>query len=285
MHGHFIHQPPQLLHSSLLLLSSLLSWPFHAWALDMVGTFKPPSSRNHVFILVATYYFWNWVEAISLGEVGAKQIADFITTHIIYRYGLPYKSILDNTLHIKNQIMIRLAEKYKFKHRFLSSYNPPWNGQVESFNKVLCKILKKMVSSRLFNFRSETGLNRGPARTGLILIGLIFGPCFWCFWVFVPVLGWTQKNGLYFFLFWIGRQWHGRAIWHGPTVPHFCQAQRFLFICFTFSLILPGLSLDSLSLSTIDSRLSLPLPLTASPVAPQRLRKLKEHDLPVPRKL
>jgi len=42
--------------------------------------------------------------------------------------------------------MIRLVEKYKFKHSISSSYNPLSNGQVEVFNKVLCKILKKMVS-------------------------------------------------------------------------------------------------------------------------------------------
>jgi len=43
-------------------------------------------------------------------------------------------------------VIIRLAEKYKLKHNFLSSYNPSSNGQVEAFNKVLYKILKKMVS-------------------------------------------------------------------------------------------------------------------------------------------
>ena len=42
--------------------------------------------------------------------------------------------------------MIKLAEKYKFRHSFSSSYNPSSNGQAEAFNKVLCKILKKMVS-------------------------------------------------------------------------------------------------------------------------------------------
>jgi len=42
--------------------------------------------------------------------------------------------------------MIRLAKKYKFRHNFSSSYNPSSNGKAEAFNKVLCKILKKMVS-------------------------------------------------------------------------------------------------------------------------------------------
>jgi len=66
IHGDFIHQPPQLPHPSIL------SWPFHAWGLDVIGPFQPSSSRGHVFILAATHYFSKWAEAIPLREVGAK---------------------------------------------------------------------------------------------------------------------------------------------------------------------------------------------------------------------
>jgi len=116
-HGDFIHQPPQLLHSSIL------SWPFHAWGLVVIGSFKPSYSRGHVFILTATYYFSKWAKAIPLREVGAKQVANFIRTYLIYRYGVPYKIISDNALYFKNQMMIRIVEKYKFRHSFSSSYN------------------------------------------------------------------------------------------------------------------------------------------------------------------
>ena len=66
IHGDFIHQPPQLLHPSIL------SWPFHAWGLDVIGLLKPASARGHMFILAATYYFSKWAKAISLREVGGK---------------------------------------------------------------------------------------------------------------------------------------------------------------------------------------------------------------------
>ena len=42
--------------------------------------------------------------------------------------------------------MVKLAQKFGFKHSFSSSYNPASNGQAEAFNKVLTKILKKTVS-------------------------------------------------------------------------------------------------------------------------------------------
>jgi len=89
-----------------------------------------------VFILGTTGYFSKSAEAIPLREVGAKQVADFIRTYPIYRYEVLYKIISDNALYFKNQVMIRLAEKDKFKHSFSSSYNPSSNAQAEAFTKV-----------------------------------------------------------------------------------------------------------------------------------------------------
>jgi len=111
-----------------------LSWSFPTWGLDVIGPFKLSSSRDHVFILVATDYFSRCAKAIPLREVGAKQVVDFIRTYLIYRYGVPYKIISDNALYFENQVMIRLVEKCKFKHSFSSSYNLSSNGQVEAFN-------------------------------------------------------------------------------------------------------------------------------------------------------
>jgi len=82
----------------------------------------------------------------SFKKSGAKQVIDFIVTHLIYKYGVSYKIISGDASTLKSQVMIRLVEKYKFRHNFSSSYNPSSNGQVEAFNKLLYKILKKMVS-------------------------------------------------------------------------------------------------------------------------------------------
>jgi len=106
----------------------------------------PCSSYSYILILTSTNYFSKWVEAILLREVGAKQVADFMKTHLIHIYRVPYKIISGNVLYFKNQVIIRLANEYKFRHSFLSNYNPSSISQAEAFNKVFCKILKKMVS-------------------------------------------------------------------------------------------------------------------------------------------
>jgi hypothetical protein len=34
-------------------------WLFRGWEIDLIGHIYPPSSKNHKYILVATYYFKN----------------------------------------------------------------------------------------------------------------------------------------------------------------------------------------------------------------------------------
>ncbi|KAL0305362.1 UNVERIFIED_CONTAM: hypothetical protein Sangu_3035800 [Sesamum angustifolium] len=80
--ANLIHQPPMLLHHTVA------SWPFDAWGLVVVGPLTK-SSGGHLYILAATDYFSKWVEAVPLKEVNKENVADFIHTHIIYRYGVP----------------------------------------------------------------------------------------------------------------------------------------------------------------------------------------------------
>ncbi|XP_049350317.1 uncharacterized protein LOC125814913 [Solanum verrucosum] len=49
-HANFMHQPPDVLHPTIV------SWPFDAWGLDVVGPL-PKSSGCHLYILAATDYF------------------------------------------------------------------------------------------------------------------------------------------------------------------------------------------------------------------------------------
>ncbi|KAL0287192.1 UNVERIFIED_CONTAM: hypothetical protein Sangu_2703200 [Sesamum angustifolium] len=46
-------------------------------------------SGGYLYILAATDYFCKWAELVPLKEVKKENVADFIRTHIIYRYGVP----------------------------------------------------------------------------------------------------------------------------------------------------------------------------------------------------
>ncbi|KAA0065385.1 uncharacterized protein E6C27_scaffold17G00500 [Cucumis melo var. makuwa] len=83
-------EPPEPLHPIVA------SWPFEAWGLDLVGPIKQKSSAGHSYILAATDYFSKWAEAIPLREAKKENVANFIRTHIIYRYGIPHRIVTDN---------------------------------------------------------------------------------------------------------------------------------------------------------------------------------------------
>jgi hypothetical protein len=52
------------------------------------GQINPPSSKGHKFVLLATYYFTKWVEAIPLKKVRSENMVEFVKEHIIYKFGI-----------------------------------------------------------------------------------------------------------------------------------------------------------------------------------------------------
>ncbi|KAL0368108.1 UNVERIFIED_CONTAM: hypothetical protein Scaly_1029700 [Sesamum calycinum] len=138
-HANLIHQPPKLLHPTVA------SWSFDAWGLDVVGLLTK-SSGGHLYILATTDYFSKWAEVIPLKEVKKENVANFIHTHIIYRYGVPRYIITDNGKPFCNSLIDKLCQKFGFKQRNSSMYYAAANGLAEAFNKTLCNLLKKVVA-------------------------------------------------------------------------------------------------------------------------------------------
>jgi transposase InsO family protein len=116
------------------------------WGMNVVGPIHPPSSKGHRFILAATDYFSKWSEVVALKEVEAENVGGFIRNTLIYHFGVPARIISDNGRSFKNRQLEKLFSKFKIKQHFSTAYNPSVNGQAEAFNKVLCKLLKKVVS-------------------------------------------------------------------------------------------------------------------------------------------
>ncbi|XP_074288350.1 uncharacterized protein LOC141613507 [Silene latifolia] len=83
--------------------------------------------------------------------------ADFVRTHIIYRYGVIRYIIIDNDKNFYNKLMDALMEKFKFARHNSSMYNAPTNGLAEAFNKTLCNLVKKMVSKSKRDWHKRLG--------------------------------------------------------------------------------------------------------------------------------
>jgi hypothetical protein len=58
-------------------------WPFRGWGLDFVGKIHPPLTKGHCFVIVATYYFTKWTEAIPLKTMTHKEVIGLLRS-ILY---------------------------------------------------------------------------------------------------------------------------------------------------------------------------------------------------------
>uniref|UniRef100_A0A2N9I5K1 Uncharacterized protein n=1 Tax=Fagus sylvatica TaxID=28930 RepID=A0A2N9I5K1_FAGSY len=170
-----------LIHTHPTSLQNMATpWPFHTWGLDLIGPINP-SSGGYIWILVATEYFSKWVEAIPLRKATGAAVANFIREHIITRFGIPHKIISDNGTPFVNKNVREVLEHYQIKHRRSTPYYPQGNGQVEATNRMLLRILSKMVfdygkgwsshlADTLWAYRGST-----KTATGFTPFSLVYG--------------------------------------------------------------------------------------------------------------
>lgn len=140
VHARRIHAPTIEIHQLTT------PWPFHTWAMDLVGPI--PKSNNNRWILAATKYFTEWVEAALLTQATGEKVREFILQNIIHRFGVPMRILTDNGTPFVHKMVKRLTEKYLIDHVKSTPYYPQGNGQAEVTNKTLISILSKMVTEK-----------------------------------------------------------------------------------------------------------------------------------------
>jgi hypothetical protein len=118
---------------------------FCNWALDFVGQIYPASSKGHRFVLVATDYFTNWMEAVPLKYMTHKEVIHFILEHIVHRFSIPQPLTMDQGLSFMSHQVCEFAESLKIKLLSSSPYYAQANGQAESSKKTLIKLIKKKI--------------------------------------------------------------------------------------------------------------------------------------------
>eukprot|EP00253_Pinus_taeda_P018412 PITA_18412 len=125
--------------------------PFQQWGLDFIGEIHPPSSGQHRWILTATDYFTKWIEAIPCRQANDSIIIQFLDTNILSRFGCPEKIVTDNVVAFKSKRMISFCHKYHITLGHSTAYYPQGNALVESSNKSLINIIKKVLEENKKN--------------------------------------------------------------------------------------------------------------------------------------
>jgi hypothetical protein len=121
------------------------SCQFHCWALDFVGQIHHASSKGHRFVLVATDYFTKWTEVVPQKNMTHSEVIQFILEHIIHRFSIQQTLTTDQGLSFMSHQVCDFAESLKIKLLCSSTYYAQANGQAESSNKTLIKLIKKNI--------------------------------------------------------------------------------------------------------------------------------------------
>ena len=74
-----------------------------------------------------------------------REVIEFITKHIIHRFGIPQTLTMDQGSSFILKEARDFAETYKIKILNSSPYYAQANGQAESSNKILIKLTKKKI--------------------------------------------------------------------------------------------------------------------------------------------
>jgi hypothetical protein len=120
-------------------------WSFHGWALDFVGQIHPASSKGHRFVLVATDYFTKWMEVVPLNNMTHREVIQFISEHIIHRFGIPQTLTMDRGSPFMSHQVNDFVESLKIKLLSSLPYYAQVNSQAKSSNKTLIKLIKRKI--------------------------------------------------------------------------------------------------------------------------------------------
>ena len=117
---------------------------FDVWGIDFMGPFV--SSHGMKYILVAVYYLFKWVEAITLANNKGKSVTAFLKKNFS-RFGTPRAIVSDGGYRFCNRLFKGLLEKYVVRHNVATPYHPQTSGQVEVSNREIKQILSKTVNA------------------------------------------------------------------------------------------------------------------------------------------
>lgn len=86
------------------------------------------------------------MEAIPTKKANSQVVCDFLMEYIFVRFRVPQKIVLDNTTYFSSEEISLLCYEHGISLAHSLDYFPQGNEQVESNNKNLVAIIKKMVS-------------------------------------------------------------------------------------------------------------------------------------------
>jgi hypothetical protein len=114
--------------------------PFQQWGLDFIGEINPPSTGQHKWILTTIDYFMKWIEAVPSRNSNDTVVIKFLWENIFSIFGCPRKIITGKMIDFCSNHNITLSHS--------TTYYLQGNGLIESSNKSLIRIIKKLLAKK-----------------------------------------------------------------------------------------------------------------------------------------
>ena len=105
----------------------------------------PVTLTGKRYIILAVDFFTKYPEVIAVEDADEQTIAKFLHSDLICRHGVPKEIISDRGTEFLNELIREMEQTYHIKHIRTTLYHPQGNGQVESTNKSLLKIIKRVL--------------------------------------------------------------------------------------------------------------------------------------------
>lgn len=118
---------------------------FSQWALDFVGVINQNSCIGHKFILTTTDYYTQWTKDQAYKNCTIDVVIKLLNDHVITKFGVTFTLVCDNNLAFSSTQFIQWAFEYKIVLKYSSNYYPQGNGIVESTNKNLLEVIKRLL--------------------------------------------------------------------------------------------------------------------------------------------
>jgi transposase InsO family protein len=106
---------------------------------------QPSIQQGHQYILAVMDYFTKWVEAIPMKSVTLKDVINFIKEHAIHRFGIPQTITTDGGSVFISEEFRKFTADMGIKLTRSSPYYTQANGQAETSNRSLIKLIKRKI--------------------------------------------------------------------------------------------------------------------------------------------
>eukprot|EP00064_Thunnus_orientalis_P001978 superscaffoldBa00000136_g1982 len=121
--------------------------PIERVALDIMGPLNEMERKNR-YVLVIQDYFTKWVETFSLPKDQAVTVAEVLASEWVCRYGAPQMLHSDQGQNFESEVFQKICTLFGIEKTHTTPFRQQSDGQVESFNATLQKILATTAERR-----------------------------------------------------------------------------------------------------------------------------------------